>query len=313
MTTKHLFIINPVAGKKDRTEIISSAIRRHLSNENYEICVTVCPGDATEIARTRLEALGDDEFLRVYACGGDGTLSEVILGMYQAGKQNCAIGVVPIGSGNDFIKYYDAIPPEKFRSLGDMITGKTEVIDLLKVRDTANGTERVSINIVSAGFDAAVCKGMTEFKRLPLVNGSAAYDLSLVKCLVSQRKHVYHVIADDRSLVDPENGYLFVIAANGRYYGGGYKASPISNIQDGRLDLIRIASISAVKFVGMVGKFRAGEHLEKMKDITTHTVCSKMRIEAPEPVEVNIDGEIITMTNPEVEVVPMAIKLILPQ
>lgn len=313
MNVKHLFIINPVAGKKDRTEVISSAIKRVLPDEaSREIRVTTCPSDATEIAREYILGAADDDFVRVYACGGDGTLSEVVLGIYRAGRSNCALGVIPIGSGNDFIKYYDEIPAEKFRSLADMVAGRTEEIDLLRVADCDGGNERVSINIVSAGFDAAVAKGMVSYKRLPMVNGSAAYNLSLCKCLVNERKHVYHVVADGEDLEDPKQGYLFVIAANGRYYGGGFKAAPISNIQDGFLDLIRICSVSISKFIGLVGKFRQGEHIEKLKEYTSHSLCKHIRIEAENPVEVNVDGEICEMKNPEISIVPRAVKLILP-
>lgn len=312
MNTKHLFIINPVAGKKDRTEVISSAICRTLQGKgDYDIKVTSCPGDATEIARSYIQDASEDDFIRVYACGGDGTLSEVVLGMYLSGRDNCAIGVVPIGSGNDFIKYYDEIPAEKFRSLPDMVAGRTESIDLLRVSDDT-GNERVSINIVSTGFDAAVAKGMTAYKRLPMVNGSAAYNMSLCKCLVNERKHIYHVSADGCDLDDPKQGYLFVIAANGRYYGGGFKAAPISNIQDGFLDLIRICSVSVGRFLGLVGKFRQGLHIEQLKEYTSHLLCKTVRIHAEKPVEVNIDGEICEMTDPEISIVPGAIKLILP-
>lgn len=313
MKTKHLFIINPVAGKKDRTEIISAAIARVLPDENdREIRITSCPGDATVIAREYIENSPEDEFVRVYACGGDGTLSEVVLGIYLSKRTNCALGVVPIGSGNDFIKYYDEIPAEKFRSLADMVAGETQEIDLLHVKDGGSDCEKVSINIVSAGFDAAVAKGMTAYKRLPMINGSAAYNMSLVKCLVGERKHIYHVVADGKDLVDPQQGYLFVIAANGRYYGGGFKAAPISNIQDGFLDLVRICSVSISRFLGLVGKFRQGEHIEKLKQFTSHALCKHIRIESESPVEVNIDGEICEMTNPEISIVQRAVKIILP-
>lgn len=293
--------------------MITKAIERLLLTEPYEVAVTQYEGNATEIVLNRLQNLQSDDFLRIYACGGDGTLSEVVSGVILSGKENCAVGVVPIGSGNDFVKYFKDIPAEKFRSLQDMTRGYLSGCDIISVKDSKSGCERVSINIVSAGFDAAVAKEMTKYKKIPFVSGSAAYNLSVVECLISKMKHRFTLVADGNTIKDSYPDYLFAICANGRYYGGGYKASPISDINDGYIDFIRIKTVSRFTFAALVGSFKKGEHLENMKQYCTHALCKELKILADREIDMNIDGEIVPMINPTIKIKENAIKLILPQ
>lgn len=307
---RHLFILNPAAGRKDVTERLKKVIEKLGLAEKYDIFVTDRSGSAEEKSEAYLKDTNAD-FVRVYACGGDGTISEVANGMYRSGNKNCALGIVPVGSGNDFVKSLD-IPAEKFRDLKSLIRGSLMDIDLLSARDST-GKERISMNIISAGFDAAVAKGQQSFKKLPLVNGSTAYNLSLVKSLFSGLKNYFTVLADGEPFGKPGDGpYLFTIAANGKYYGGGFKASPFSDLNDGLLELIRIDTVSRPRFLKLVGKFRAGEYIHEYKDIVNYTQCRKMQIISDKLIDLNLDGEIIPMKNPVVEIIPKALKLILP-
>lgn len=313
MSVKHLVIINPVAGKKDRSEIITASALREANGAEVEAVPTNGPGDATRIVMDRLEKLADDDFLRIYACGGDGTISEVVTGIYRSGKGNCALGTVPIGSGNDFVKYFDAIPISRFRSFAEMMNAPYQDADVLVIQDGASDGMYVSLNIVSFGFDSAVAEGMNRYRRLPLVSGSGAYNMAIVSSLLTKRKHLFTVIADGEELPTPKQGYLFVIAGNGRYYGGGFKASPIGDIQDGLLDLVRIRTVSIPAFAALIGKFRQGRHLREMQKYASHQCCSSVRILTGGPANGNIDGEVVTLTDPTVTVVHNAVKLIIPE
>lgn len=310
---EHLFIINPVAGKKDRSNIIKNAIESLLLLEPYEVAVTTCVGNATEIVMNKLKNMSKDNFLRIYSCGGDGTLCEVVDGIYRSENKNCAVGAVPIGSGNDFIKYFEHTPPEKFRTLTEMVKGNVETCDMISIKDSENDYERVCMNIVSAGFDAAVAKGMNKYKRLPLVSGSAAYNLSAAECLISKMKHNFKLICDGEEIIDKKNKYLLVICANGKYYGGGFKAAPISDIKDGLIDFIRVQTVSRLTFFTFVGAFSRGEHLEKLNKHCTHMHCKELKIISDNAIDMNIDGEIIPMTNPTITILPNEINIILPE
>ena len=106
---KHYFIINPVAGGKDRTEEISCTVKEAMKsaapNDAFEIYVTKGPMDASRAVKEK--ASGGEE-LRIYACGGDGTLNECVNGA--AGFENAAVTHYPTGTGNDFIKIFNFFP-----------------------------------------------------------------------------------------------------------------------------------------------------------------------------------------------------------
>lgn len=306
---RHLFILNPAAGTKNRTEKIKTVIEKLKLKEPYDIFITNGERAAENEAERYLREYTED-FVQVYACGGDGTLSEVANGVYRSGNKNCAIGVVPVGSGNDFVKSLD-IPAEHFRNLKGLVKGEAVDVDLLLAKDT-EGNERVSLNIISAGFDAAVANGQEKFKKLPLVSGSMAYNLSLVKCVFTDTKNYFALKVDGERFGKSEGPYLFAIAANGRYYGGGFKASPYSDISDGMLDFVRIKTVSKMKLLSLVGLFREGRHIDEYKDICSYTRCKTMQFLSEKLIDLNLDGEIYPMKNPIIKILPKAVKLVLP-
>ena len=308
--TRHLFVLNPAAGTKDRTENLTEAIKRLKLKEPYDIFIT----DGVRAAENgvcRYLSEHKDDFVRVYACGGDGTLSEVVNGAFRSGGKNYAVAVVPIGSGNDFVKSL-GVPAECFLDLQALIKGDAVDVDLLLAKD-ADNDERVSLNIISAGFDAAVCKGQEKVKKWPLVNGKTAYNISLVKSVFTKTKHYFVLKVDGQRFGDSAGPYLFAIAANGKYYGGGFKASPYSDISDGVMEFIRIDTVSPVKLLSLVGKFREGRHIDELKDIVATKQCKTMQFVSDKPIDINLDGEIVPMKNPIIRILEKAIKIILPK
>ena len=105
---KHVFILNPAAGKSDQTPRYAQDIDRICGKRglDYEICVSKAPGDCRALARKACET---GQEVRLYACGGDGTLNEVVCGM--AGFENAAVTHYPCGSGNDSIKVFSDTAP----------------------------------------------------------------------------------------------------------------------------------------------------------------------------------------------------------
>ena len=100
---KHLFILNAFAGKKNSVEELKRKISKLNLDGEVFVEETKGPKDAMRIAKEYVSST--DDFVRVYACGGDGTANEAMTGM--VGFDNCALGVVPVGTGNDFVKSFD--------------------------------------------------------------------------------------------------------------------------------------------------------------------------------------------------------------
>lgn len=303
MGTQHLFIINPTAGKRNMTAELSRQINTLSLDTPYTVAVTKGVGDATKIARDFVANTPD--FVHIYACGGDGTFNEILNGV--RGLDNCAIGVIPIGSGNDFVRSFDGFSIETLLNLSVTINGTIQEIDLFE----CNG--KVAANVISIGYDCAVAKNMVRFKRWPLVNGEMAYKISLVYCLISKMKHPFTIVADGKQAENNGKPYLLAVAGNGKFYGGGFKAAPCARFNDGYIDFVSISTVSVLTFVRLLRTFTKGEHINNPKmPFIKHMKCKWFQIFYNTPIDIGLDGEIMTVQNPKVTVLPGAQKIIMP-
>ena len=166
---KHIFIINPTAGKSDsRQRIYDMADSLRLKHGLDVQCIlTKRQGHATELAR-KLCQTGED--LRFYACGGDGTLNEVANGII--GFDNAAMSVIPIGTGNDFLKNFGD-HMDKFRDAENLWNGPQFPLDAIQVND------RVAVTIACSGIDARVASDVHKFSESPILDGKSSYIVAL--------------------------------------------------------------------------------------------------------------------------------------
>lgn len=300
---RHIFIINPAAGKSDRSEEFRRQIHNLETDDCVEIYITKREGDARDKARMEAE-VGDE--IRIYACGGDGTANEILTGI--AGYKNCAMGIIPLGSGNDFVRAFEPLTKEDFLNVQKMVDGEDKAIDLLE----CNG--HYSMNVMSVGFDAAVAKNVSKFKRWRGVNGSLAYKISVLYCLFTKRRHKVKIVIDGEPFKkSEEKTTLLAIGGNGRFYGGGFKAAPEALLDDGYMDFVHSNTLSVLKFVRMIGKYRKGEHLNNPKlPFITFKRCKKIKFISDTPIDINFDGEIFEENNPEVTLLEGALRIVLP-
>lgn len=305
---KHLFILNPVAGSKDRTAVITQAVEK-LGLEKVSVYVTVCAKDAIREVGEQLE--NADEHVRIYACGGDGTFNEVVTGIIRSGNKNCSVAVIPTGSGNDFIKAFPSLTPSDFRDLRRVVKADTTALDVILVTDSHSGTEYISVNVASAGFDSAVADGMGKYRRI--LGGKGSYNMSLAECFLKYETYKYTVICDGENLFGGEKACMFALAANGNYYGGAYKAAPYAKVDDGYMDFICIDRVSRGQFLKLVGVYKKGEHLEKAKEVVTYRKCKELQFLSPNRIPFNVDGEIILMSDPKLRILEGAVNLVLPK
>ncbi|MBQ8550191.1 MAG: diacylglycerol kinase family lipid kinase [Clostridia bacterium] len=295
---KHVFFINPAAGKGKGLTELKPAIEQYFKDKlaEFKIIVTECVGDAREKARKIAET---GEEANLYACGGDGTFFEVLNGAY--GFKNVNLGAIPCGSGNDFLKFFSSREP--FADIAAQVEGTPIDTDVIKVDDT------YCVNICSLGMDAVVADGMSRFKRLPFVSGGMAYKLSIVKVLlgkIGQRARI-KIDGEDKGEYD----CLFAVCANGPVYGGGYKSAPNADPTDGRLEWLIVENISKPKILKFIKRYEQGTHEDL--PICHHGHCRVMEIEALREEPINLDGEIIHRKKVRFELIPAGIKFILPK
>ena len=299
---KHIFVINPAAGKENAQDVIRARLEELKEPIDYEIYVTQGVSDATEYVRSRCKEL--DTPTRFYACGGDGTLNEVVNGV--VGCPMASLGCYPCGSGNDFVKYYGG--KKHFLNIEALVNAPEEEIDLMRVGD------RYAINATHFGFDSAVAKTMMNVRRKKIIGGSNAYTTGVVVGLFKAMRNKCRVWVDGE-LLNPKGVILLCTIANGQYVGGSFRCAPRSLDNDGLLEVCLVHPVSHITFLRLVQDYTKGAHLDnpKFEKYLEYRRGKNIRIEASEGFLYSFDGELIAQNEFTVEVIPSAIRFAVPQ
>ncbi len=295
---KHVFVINPAAGKGkvvcDFKPQIEEACKRNALE--YQIHVTSAAYEAIEFVRNIAK---NGEKTRFYACGGDGTLFEVVNGAY--GYSNAEVAAFPLGSGNDFVRLFGT--KTQFLDIEAQINGTATDLDVIKHEDI------IAINQCSMGFDAEINAKQCYFKKMPFMKGETAYMAALLYCFLKKINNVFTIKIDDGEPFTQNT--LFCVAANSRWYGGGFKAAPLAFPDDGLLDFIVVKkNMNRIKLLGLVDKYKQGKHLEW--DFTNFDRGKKITIHSDMVAAINCDGEKRFGNDATFEIVEKGIKFVIP-
>ena len=302
---KHIFIINPAAGKGKENKHIAAEAKDACTaaGVDFEIYQTIARGDATRFVKQRIEDKPSGEVYRFYACGGDGTLSEVVSGA--VGANEVEVGCIPSGTGNDFVRSFTS--SHLFGSVKAQLNGTAATIDCY-----AYGEGKYGINMVNIGFDCDVVAKASELKNKRFMPKSLAYIAGVLVLLGENRGCTIRVVREDGSDLTKE--FQLVSAANGAYCGGGFHSAPKSSLFDGLIDISLITKVTRTELLRLIGSYKNGTHLETKlgKRIVEYTHAKKVEFIFSEPTNVCIDGEISKMERLSLEVVPSAIKFVIP-
>ena len=243
---KHLFIVNPTAGGKDKTELVRRRVEEVFAGRevSYEIYVTKAAMDAPGKIRRAAES---GEALRVYACGGDGTFNECVCGA--AGLANVAVCPYPTGTGNDFCRMFGD-EKDLYRDLWALVEGSEHPIDLIE----CNG--RYCANICSVGIDARIGTDVHTYSKLPLIGGATGY---VVSAVVNVLRGITRQMRIRSGAFCAEGENTLVCACNGRFYGGGFNPSTTARPDDGILDVFIVKKVSLLTLARLIGKYAAGK------------------------------------------------------
>jgi len=292
---KHVFIIDPTAGKRSSYHKYLEMIKSSFNNREEEYIIELV-GNENQARDIPVRYGKTGEKVRIYAFGGDGTVNQVVNGAY--GYDNLEFAAYPAGSGNDFVKIMGDVD---WSNLNNLIDGEVKDIDLIKVND------RYCANVANVGFDAMVAANAEKYKQT--IGGHLAYLLSVFTTL-AQDINMKVKIWVDEALVFFDTA-LLCYAANGKVYGGGFNVAPNASVTDGILDFAIAKSQNFLGVCGFVGKFKKGNH-EALADIL-YKFCGKtMRIESENDLCLCIDGDISFVKKCNISVVPKAIKCVFP-
>jgi YegS/Rv2252/BmrU family lipid kinase len=251
---------------------------------------------------------GEQGYDTVVALGGDGTVHEVINGLMQVPeKKRPLLGVVPLGSGNDFAQFLD-IPLDPPKALQRALLGEARVIDVGRITDEHGHSEYFD-NTIGIGFDAVV---NLRTRKITRVHGFAMYLLAVMQTIVSNFDCIpMQIETDQESWSQPT---LMLSLGNGQREGGGFRITPEARMDDGLLHYVTIGKISRLMMLRLVPEVQKGTH-GRFKQFRMGT-CKKMTTTAERSLIIHLDGEVFAGFGTDIrkaiiEVMPNAIHVIL--
>lgn len=300
---KHLFIVNTVAGR-GRGLAVLNQLRRYKDELDLEIYTTKGRKDATTFVRDFCEKHPDP--VRVYACGGDGTLQEVASGLI--GFPQATLVAYACGSGNDFVKCFGE--KESFLDIDRLLKAEPTPIDMIAL---SNG--RYAINACHFGFDSAVATTMDKVRHKKLIGGKNAYLTGVVHAFFTNMKTRCTVTVDGEVL-NPDGELLLCTIANGKYVGGKYLCAPRASYNDGLLDVCLVKPVSRARFAALIHYYEEGTHLDdpKFRDLVVWRRGKHIEISSPDPnFACALDGEVFRDPHFEVTVMENALSFAVPE
>ena len=304
---QYLFVSSPPAGKADAGVPLLPRIRSAAERAGITptIVITRRAGHARQVAAACAE---NGEEARIYACGGDGTLNEILQGA--AGHEQISVGCIPCGSGNDYIRNFGT--QSDFLDLDAQLAAHSFPADLIR---TPQG---YGIEIYAAGIDAQVANGIPKWRRVPLCGGTTAYTLSILEAICSSFRHTLRIRTDTEEF---QGTYMMLAICNARMYGGGYCAAPYAQMDDGLLDVVLLKPVPRVRLAGLLRGYRHGEHLTPDGQVTKpfapymtffRTSSIDIQVLDQRPLITTLDGECSPQMNLHAEVARHSIQLLLP-
>jgi YegS/Rv2252/BmrU family lipid kinase len=296
------FIINPAAAA-GRCPARWAALQDGFRQDGIQARprFTSRPGDAVRFA----QELGRECDV-VVAVGGDGTLFEVASGLLLSGAAHTALGMVPLGTGNDAARQCGIRDTTQARLA--LRGTRTKTVDAIRIRCQVKGATVLRYALLFAAVGIA---GEALKKTTPLIKRvfgpRLAYPVGALHAIWTYRAPQMRVTYDGQMW---ENRFLLVCASNGELAGGGMRLAPGARMDDGVLDVNVCEAIGRRATVALLWQICRGRRMvhPKLRYFTTRTVT----VEADPPLEVAADGELIGYTPAQFEVVPQALRVLIP-
>jgi len=290
-----LVIYNPIAGrgraKKHWPEVQQALIDAGIE---FDVAATSAPLEAVTFAQK-----APTKYSTVIAVGGDGTIHEVVNGLLHASNEGetIALGVVPLGNGDDFAKM---IPPQT--TIGDKVfdwhvaiekitQGQTKLFDVGRIsgdqlRSEQNNNPQYFMNGMDIGFGA---QAALNFTKVPsFLTGIAAYLAAIMKTLIDYHIPKVSIQIDDQPAF--EQSTTMTAITNGRCFGSGFWVCPDAQVDDGLLDVMVTQSVGRLKILSLIPKIMKGTHINE--PILKNYRARRIVIKSEQSLVVEADGEI---------------------
>jgi len=280
---KVIFIINPNAnmGQAWRQAADLRPIMQEFGVADWT--GSVYPTHAIELTRKAVE----DGYDLIIAGGGDGTVHEVVNALMSFPEERRpALGVIPLGSGNDFA-YSVGMDPEPWKALRQIFNGQEKRVDIGEIEDETGRTEYFD-NAVGIGFDAIVT---IHSHKMPFLRGYLMYIVAVLKTIFFNHHPIgVNITVDDQE--EWQDRVMMFVLCNGGREGGGFLIYPPADITDGIFNYVAVQEVPRLTLLGLVPAFMKGSHLPHPK--IKYGDFNKISIRADQPLFIHLDGEVFS-------------------
>ena len=295
----YLAIVNPAAGGGRTRSLLAPALERlRAAGLRIDIGETSSSGHAAELTRAAW-AEGYRKFISV---GGDGTSYEVVNGLFPIAEtaENPTLAFLPLGTGNSFLRDFSDRGVE--HSIEALVAGRTRKCDVLRL--THKDGVLHYINILSIGFSADVA---TLRARRFSNWGEIGYQTAIFLCLARFRRRPFPLSVDGEQAID-RRPCLFLTFNNSKFTGGTMMIAPTAEVNDGLIEFVRWGPIGRVGLIRNLPTLYDGTHIQH--PLAEVRKVRRVDFHLDSPVDVMIDGEVITLHCQSLDVLPGALNIV---
>lgn len=291
---------------RNKQQIITEIVSVFSSNYIIALFTSEHTGHAIELSYRAAE----QGFNFIISAGGDGTLNEVVNGVMEAKNRNSdldiKIGILPLGTGNDFIKTIKSPHscPE-IKKLIDNNSFKKTDIGIVQFKDhTGSDCSRYFVNITDIGIGGIVVQNIGKYPKV--LGANITYMMAIMNALMFYRNQSVKAVADEFTF---EGRVKNFVIANGKYFGSGIGIAPDAEVDDGKFAVVILAEASLLDFLKFSHTFKKCKKIDHPKII--YKSAKEIAIDSLS-IPIDMDGEFIGYSPMQIKILPGMISMLCP-
>ncbi|HKS77104.1 MAG TPA: diacylglycerol kinase family protein [Terriglobales bacterium] len=297
MSDRFLAVVNPAAGGGRCRRLVGPVLERlKAGGVQIDAVETQAPQQAITVVRDAYSR----GYRRFIAVGGDGTSYEIVNGLFPQAQERPFLGFLPLGTGNSFLREFSDRGVE--HGMEALLAGRTQPCDVIRLRH--KGGELYFINLMSVGFTADVA---TLRARRFADWGEFGYQSSIIITLARFRRRAFPLRVDDDEQVDRRR-CLFLTFNNSKFTGGTMMIAPKAEVNDGLIEYVRWGPIGRLGLIRNLPTLYDGTHIHH--PLAERRAAKKIEFQLDGPVDVMVDGEVLTLECQSLDVLPSALNVV---
>jgi diacylglycerol kinase (ATP) len=297
-----LAVVNPAAGGGRCRKLVSPTLEKlRAAGIKIDVAETAAPGQGITIVR-EAHARGYRNFIAV---GGDGTSYEIVNGIFSGADgsppvERCTLGFLPLGTGNSFLRDFSDQGVDA--AVAALLAGRTQTCDVLRLKHTQGVI--YYINLLSLGFTADVA---TVRARRFSHYGQLGYVLAIFTCLAKLERRPFPLRVNGHGDLDRRR-CLFLTFNNSKFTGGTMMIAPNADVNDSLIEYVRWGPIGRLGLIRNLATLYDGTHIRH--PLASHQAVRRVDFELDAPVDVMVDGEVLTVQCQTLDVLPSALNVV---